>query len=385
MRIHALRRRGAPVRPVSLGDGIRRRRAAVGSLRRLQRARLCRTGGGDGRADRQLDAEEAVSLRSEIGEAMAVPLQPVDRVEILSVMDNSIDVLMGNTTLAKTAKRERDALSKPQLRAEHGVSMLVTTFEGGSKDSFLFDTGVTLDGVLHNMDVLEVKGNELHAVVLSHGHTDHTRGLMGFIKRYGRPKIPIVLHPDAYLKRKNIQPDGHESEHIPPSKKDMEAEDVQIIEEVGPTMLIGGNALVTGQIPRVTEYEKGSPNQVAVIDGEWKPDPWIHDDQAIVMNVKNKGLVVLTGCGHAGVVNTLKHAISLTGINRIHAVIGGFHLTGPLFEPIIAPTVQALREYSPGIIVPQHCTGWKATHLIAREFPEAFVPNSVGTTMVIGA
>ena len=312
-------------------------------------------------------------------------LEPLDRVEILSVMDNSIDVLMGNTPVAKRHKRARDALARPQLRAEHGVSMLVTTYSNGKKDSFLFDTGVTVDGVLHNMDVLEVKGNELHAVVLSHGHTDHTRGLMGFIKRYGRPKIPIVLHPDAYLKRKNVQPDGHESEHIPPSKKDMEAEDVQIIEEVGPTMLIGGSALVSGQIPRVTEYEKGSPNQLAVIDGEWKPDPWIHDDQAIVMNVKDKGLVVLTGCGHAGVINTLKHAIALTGVNRIHAVIGGFHLTGPIFEPVIAPTVQALREFSPSVLVPQHCTGWKATHLMASEFPEAFVPNSVGTTMVITA
>jgi 7,8-dihydropterin-6-yl-methyl-4-(beta-D-ribofuranosyl)aminobenzene 5'-phosphate synthase len=312
-------------------------------------------------------------------------LEPLDRVEILSVMDNSIDVLMGNTPVAKRHKRARDALARPQLRAEHGVSMLVTTYSNGKKDSFLFDTGVTVDGVLHNMDVLEVKGNELHAVVLSHGHTDHTRGLMGLIKRYGRPNIPIVLHPDAYLKRKNVQPDGHESEHIPPSKKDMEAEDVQIIEEVGPTMLIGGSALVSGQIPRVTEYEKGSPNQLAVIDGEWKPDPWIHDDQAIVMNVKDRGLVVLTGCGHAGVINTLKHAIALTGVNRIHAVIGGFHLTGPIFEPIIAPTVQALREFSPSVLVPQHCTGWKATHLMASEFPEAFVPNSVGTTMVITA
>jgi len=314
-----------------------------------------------------------------------IELKPVDRVEILSVMDNSIDVLMGNTPVAKRHQRGRDAHTRPQLRAEHGVSMLVTTYQGKDKDAFLFDTGVTIDGVLHNMDVLEIKGNELHAVVLSHGHTDHTRGLMGFIKRYGRPKIPIVLHPDAYLKRKNIQPDGHESEHIPPSKKDMEAEDVQIIEEVGPTMLIGDHALVTGQIPRTTGYEKGSPTQVALIDGEWKPDPWIHDDQAIVMNVKDKGLVVLTGCGHAGVINTLKHAVALTGVDRIHAVIGGFHLTGPIFEPIIAPTVQALKEFGPSVIVPQHCTGWKATHLIAREFPDAFVPNSVGTTMVIGA
>lgn len=314
-----------------------------------------------------------------------ISLKAVDRVEILSVMDNSIDVLMGSTAVAKRLRRSRDALSKPQLRAEHGVSMLVTTYEGGNKDSFLFDTGVTIDGVLHNMDVLEVKGNELHAVVLSHGHTDHTRGLIGFIKRYGRPKVPIVLHPDAYLKRKNVQPDGHESEHIPPSKRDLEAEDVEIIEERGPTMVIGGRALVTGQIPRTTPFEKGSPAQVAWIAGKWQPDPWIHDDQAIVLNVKNKGLVVLTGCGHAGVVNTVKCARDLTGVNPIHAVIGGFHLTGPTFEPIIAPTIQALKEFNPSVIVPQHCTGWKATHLIAQEFPTAFIPNSVGTTMVISA
>ncbi len=311
------------------------------------------------------------------------PLRPVDRVEILSVMDNSIDVLMGSTPVAKRLKRPRDAHARPQLRAEHGVSMLVTTEAGGNKDSFLFDTGVTVDGVLHNMDVMEIKGNELHAVVLSHGHTDHTRGLMGLIKRYGRPRIPIVLHPDAYLKRKNIQPDGHESEHIPPSKRDLEAEDVEIVEERGPSMLLGGYALVTGQIPRTTPYEKGSPNQMALIDGQWQPDPWIHDDQAIVMHVRNKGLIVLTGCGHAGVINTLTHALNFTGVNRIHAVIGGFHLTGPVFEPIIAPTIQALKEFAPRVIVPEHCTGWRATHEIAREFPAAFVPNSVGTRLVI--
>jgi 7,8-dihydropterin-6-yl-methyl-4-(beta-D-ribofuranosyl)aminobenzene 5'-phosphate synthase len=314
-----------------------------------------------------------------------IPLTPVDRVEVLSVMDNSIDVLMGNTPVARRLKRSRDSHSRPQLRAEHGVSMLVSTYDDGNRDSFLFDTGVTLDGVLHNMDVLGIKGNDLHAVVLSHGHTDHTRGLMGFIKRYGRPRIPIVLHPDAYLKRKNVFPDGHESEHIPPSKHDLEAEDVQIVEDRGPSMLIDGRALVTGQIPRTTGYEKGSPNQVAWTDGKWQPDPWIHDDQAIVLNVKDKGLVVLTGCGHAGVINTLRCARELTGVDQVHAVIGGFHLTGPMFEPIIAPTIEALKNFAPKIIVPQHCTGWRATHMIARDFPDAFVPNSVGTTLVIGA
>jgi len=313
-----------------------------------------------------------------------VTLKPVDRVEVLSIMDNSIDVLMGNTPVAHRASRARDSFSRPQLRAEHGVSMLVTIYENGNKDSFLFDTGVTIDGVLHNMDALEVKPNELHAIVLSHGHTDHTRGLIGLIKRYGRPRIPIVLHPDAFLKRKNVFPDGHETEHIPPSQRDLEAEGVEIIQERAPTMLVGGHALVTGQIARTTSFEKGNPTQVAWIDDKWQPDPWIHDDQAVIINVKDKGLVVLTGCGHAGVVNTLKHARDLTEVSRIHAVIGGFHLTGPVFEPIVAPTIQALKEFNPGIIVPEHCTGWRAMHLIAQDFPDAFVPNSVGTRMVIG-
>jgi len=313
-----------------------------------------------------------------------VTLKPVDRVEVLSIMDNSIDVLMGNTPVAHRASRARDSFSRPQLRAEHGVSMLVTIYENGNKDSFLFDTGVTIDGVLHNMDALEVKPNELHAIVLSHGHTDHTRGLIGLIKRYGRPRIPIVLHPDAFLKRKNVFPDGHETEHIPPSQRDLEAEGVEIIQERAPTMLVGGHALVTGQIARTTSFEKGNPTQVAWIDDKWQPDPWIHDDQAVIINVKDKGLVVLTGCGHAGVVNTLKHARDLTEVSRIHAVIGGFHLTGPVFEPIVAPTIQALKEFNPSIIVPEHCTGWRAMHLIAQEFPNAFVPNSVGTRMVIG-
>jgi 7,8-dihydropterin-6-yl-methyl-4-(beta-D-ribofuranosyl)aminobenzene 5'-phosphate synthase len=314
-----------------------------------------------------------------------IALKSIDRVEVLSVMDNSIDVLMGNTPVAQRARRARDSFSRPQLRAEHGVSMLVTTYANSTRDSFLFDTGVTIDGVLHNLDALQVKPNELHAIVLSHGHTDHTRGLIGLIKRYGRPRIPIVLHPDAFLKRKNVFPDGHETEHIPPSQHDLKAEGVEIIEDRAPTMLVGGQVLVTGQIARTTSFEKGNPTQVAWIDDKWQPDPWIHDDQAMIMNVKDKGLVVLTGCGHAGVVNTLKHARDLTGVSHIHAVIGGFHLTGPIFEPIIAPTVQALKEFNPSIIVPEHCTGWRATHLIAKEFPDAFVPNSVGTRMVIGA
>lgn len=164
------------------------------------------------------------------------------------------------------------------------------------------------------------------AVVLSHGHTDHTLGLIGILKRHGWHGMPIILHPDAFLKRKNVLPDGHEVDLPPPKRQDIEAEGINIIEEKGPTLLIDGRVLITGQIPRTTPFEKGFPPGRAEINGQWQPDPWIHDDQAIVINVRAKGSAVLTGCGHAGLINTLQHARDATGIRDIYAVMGGFHL-----------------------------------------------------------
>jgi 7,8-dihydropterin-6-yl-methyl-4-(beta-D-ribofuranosyl)aminobenzene 5'-phosphate synthase len=312
-----------------------------------------------------------------------IALNAVDQVEVLSVIDNTLDILMSSTSVAHRAPLRRDTFSRPRLRAEHGVSMLVTVHYDGKKESILFDAGTSTDGVLHNMDVLEVEPKALHAVVLSHGHTDHTFGLIGLLKRYGRHGMPIILHPDAFLKRKNVFPDGHEVDLPPPNRRDIEAEGITVVEERGPTLLIDNRILISGQIPRNTPFEKGFPPGHAEINGQWQPDRWIHDDQAIVIHVRDKGLVVLTGCGHAGLINTLTFSKDITGVNDVYSVIGGFHLTGKIFEPIIAPTILALKDFSPSIIVPQHCTGWRATHEIARQFPDAFTPTSVGTSFVL--
>ena len=103
------------------------------------------------------------------------------------------------------------------------------------------------------------------------------------------------------------------------------------------------------------------------------------DDQSLVMNVRDKSLVVLTGCGHADIVNIFRYAKKLTGVNRVYAVIGGFHLNGPSFEPIIPDTCNTLAELAPEVIVPSHCTGWRAVHALAAALPDAFIQNSVGT------
>jgi 7,8-dihydropterin-6-yl-methyl-4-(beta-D-ribofuranosyl)aminobenzene 5'-phosphate synthase len=155
-----------------------------------------------------------------------------------------------------------------------------------------------------------------------------------------------------------------------------------VIDDRQPSSLLDGGLLLTGEIERTTEFERGLPVQQAFRDGEWQPDPLIHDDQALVAHLRGRGLVVITGCGHAGLINTLRHARKLTGVDRLYAVVGGFHLAGPVFEPQIQPTVEALRGFDPQVVVPTHCTGWRAIHALAAAFPEAFIPGSVGTRYV---
>ncbi len=312
-----------------------------------------------------------------------MPLKQVDSVEVLTVLDNNIDILMASTEHAKRFPLPTDLFARESLVAEHGFSALVKVNCGNTSESLLFDAGLSKFGLTHNMDVLEVNPKELHTIVLSHGHADHTQGLMGMLGRLGKRKMPLLLHPDAFLERKLRFPDGHEINLPPPDRRLLSQDGIELIETRDPSFLLEGLVLITGQIHRSIPFEKGFPLHYARLKDEWQQDPWIHDDQALVVHVKDKGLVILTGCGHAGAINTICQAKSLTGIDSVYAILGGFHLTGTIFEPIIEPTVAALKELNPALIVPAHCTGWKATHRIARELPDAFVPNSVGTRFII--
>ena len=317
--------------------------------------------------------------------APLLPLSAIDGVEITTVMDNSLDLLMASTSVAQRFPLHRELLSRQQLRAEHGVSLLVTTLNQGKRETILFDTGVTPDGALHNLALLGVDLGSIQAIVLSHGHTDHTQGLDGLLDALGKRRLPILLHPDAFLKRRLVVHDDVIIDLPPPSLHDLEREGIELLVERGPSFLINGTILVTGQIERTTAFEQGLKNQEAEIDGAWQPDPWVYDDQAMVIHVRNKGLVVITGCGHAGVINILQQVRSQTGVEQIYTVLGGFHLTGALFEPIIPQTIEALHQINPAVIVPAHCTGWRATQRIAQTMPGAYTPNSVGTTFKLMA
>ncbi len=306
----------------------------------------------------------------------------VEEVEVAIVIDNSFDMLMASSDTANRFPLGPNAFMDPLPIAEHGFSVLLTVRNGDSDGTVLFDTGITKAGILHNTDVMEIKISDIQAVVLSHGHADHANGLAGIFSRHGARRVPLVLHPDAYLERKIVMPSGNEVSLPAPKISDLRKEDVEVIEDTHPSMLVGNMILVSGEIDRTTEFEKGFPAHYAQHGDSWEPDPLIMDDQCAIMNLKNKGLVIVTGCGHSGIINVIRNAQSLTGISQIHAVIGGFHLTGGLFAGIIPDTIAALKEINPDYVMPGHCTGWSAIHQIARAMPETFIPSAVGTTLV---
>jgi 7,8-dihydropterin-6-yl-methyl-4-(beta-D-ribofuranosyl)aminobenzene 5'-phosphate synthase len=310
-------------------------------------------------------------------------LREVDRVEILTLIDNSVDLLMDDTPHTRRFAVPSDGFVRESLVAEHGFAALVKVHSGDTSEVLLFDGGLSKHGLMHNMDVLELRPDDLHAIVLSHGHADHTNGLMGLVERMGKRRVPLVLHPDAWFDRRLAFPDGRELRLPPPDRRVLGQEGIEFVEERGPSYMVGGSVLVTGEIERTTPFERGVPIHQVRIAGTWRQDSLIHDDQAIVINLRDRGLVILTGCSHAGAINTIQYARKLTGVQKVYAVIGGLHLSGRLFEKIIDPTVSALKELAPAIVVPAHCTGWKATLAIARELPEAFVANSVGTRVVL--
>jgi len=301
------------------------------------------------------------------------------------LVDNSIDILMASTDSVIRPRLSWDWSTRPQLRAEHGYSLLFSVHKKGSTRTILYDAGLSPDTITHNLAVLGAQLTDLDAIVLSHGHADHHGGLLGIVHSLGKKNLPFVVHPDAWKNRKIRFPSGEEMNMPPPDRRALEKNDVRILDTRAPSLLLSDKALVTGQVERVTEYEKGFPYQYEEKgDENWELDPWIWDDQGIVFNVNGKGLVVASSCSHSGVVNVLRNAQRITGVNKIHGFIGGLHLTGGIFEKIIPETIQDLTTIHPDIIVPGHCTGWRAMHLLSHEMPASYVQGSVGTRIHFG-
>jgi 7,8-dihydropterin-6-yl-methyl-4-(beta-D-ribofuranosyl)aminobenzene 5'-phosphate synthase len=250
----------------------------------------------------------------------------------------------------------------------------------------LFDIGFSDIGAACNARQLGVPMGEIEAIALSHGHSDHMGGFRELVGMIGKPGIELVVHPGAFKAPRYVKVGAEQFKaFFPRFTREMTDEaKVRVVEAKGPHPMLGGDVLFLGQIPRQTTFETGLPNAYFEEEGAEKRDA-IEDDTSLVMNLRGKGIVVLSGCAHSGIVNTVRYARDVTGIDKVHAVMGGFHLNGPVFAPIVGRTIEALQEIAPRYIVPTHCTGRQSIQRIEAAMPEAFILNMSGTRLTFTA
>ncbi len=256
------------------------------------------------------------------------------------------------------------------LLAEHGLSILIET----DTINILFDTGLSTS-VSHNVDTLGVDLGKIDKIVLSHGHHDHTGGLREILSKM-RKEVEVIAHPDIWA-AKYARRRGEDYGYVgmPFQLRELESLGAHFNLTTRPVQ-ITNNIMTTGEVPMVTDFEEIDPSLFVKEDTEFKPDKFL-DDQALIINTES-GLVVIPGCAHHGVINTLYYAQQLTGVEKIVMVLGGWHLIGATKERIWR-TIASLRELGVQRIGVSHCTGLTASVILANEFGDRFFFNNTGT------
>lgn len=312
----------------------------------------------------------------------AYRLQILDQVEILTLQDNYIEITAGdNSEIIRRAAAVKEGNIRNSILAEHGFCALVRTTKGGRSRSLLFDFGFSGQGAAYNAQALGVEMKAIEAAALSHGHSDHTGGIAALGAMIGKKDVPLAVHPAAFKSPRYLKLGDQLKIYFPKLTREMfQQAGFAVVESKDPLPLLDGDVLFLGEIPRKTDFEKGFAIAHFEEKGVEKWDP-IEDDTSVVMHLKGKGLVILSGCAHAGIVNTVLRAIEVTGVEQVHMVMGGFHLSGPAFEPIIGRTTEALKKFKPAYVVPCHCTGRKAMMFMEKEMPEQFLLNMSGTSL----
>ncbi|BBO89269.1 MBL fold metallo-hydrolase [Desulfosarcina ovata] len=313
-------------------------------------------------------------------------IKAVDRVEILTLQDNTIDVLQqDNSQVIQRAMPVVDGEMKNSILAEHGFASMVTVSRGDTSRSMLFDFGYSAHGAAFNVDALGVDLGRVEAAALSHGHLDHIGGMEALVEKTGKRDLPLVVHPAAFRGPRFMKTPTGVRINLPGlSREKAAAAGLAVIDSETPTPMLDHMAVFLGRIPRSTEFEQGAPNLFCEIDGKAQQDPF-DDDSAMIFNVRGKGLVVLSGCAHSGIVNTVIHARQVTGIDTVMAIMGGFHLANADVDRVVQPTIDALNAFNPTYVVPTHCTGRRAVQRIEAAMPERFILNMAGTRLAFSA
>jgi 7,8-dihydropterin-6-yl-methyl-4-(beta-D-ribofuranosyl)aminobenzene 5'-phosphate synthase len=348
-------------------------------------------------------------LNSKAVQAEALRSAPpeIDQLSVRIVTDSyqiavSPDSKVGNVEIKRFGFAVGDHPPEKALLSEFGLSLFATSQRGAESRNVLVDFGYTPQTLLNNLELLGIDAASIHALVLSHGHYDHFGGLVGFLghsKGKLRPKLPIYLGgEECFCARQWL---------APPMKGDfgaldrsaIESADLSIMFSPGPAV-VADHGFTTGRID-LTSFEKvlapstmkiGRTGAFGCFPEEFTederqkgsvPDQFRHEI-ATAFNLKGRGLVVLSSCSHRGVVNIVKQAQSASGVQRVHAVIGGFHLA-PQKEDYVRETVKALGEINPDYVVPLHCSGEPFYEIMKAEMPTKLLRGFTGTEFVFHA
>lgn len=313
-------------------------------------------------------------------------MQTCEHLSITVLVDNYIDMLMQDSPgIHRQGMAEHFLPRRGTPLAENGISFLIKATTAGRTTTILFDAGMSGIPIIHNARVLGIDLAEVDQVVLSHGHPDHFGGIYAALEAIGR-RVPLIVHPSAFHPRSIRRPDlmiQYFNRGL--TERELTEAGAGVVAVREPLEIAPG-ITTSGEIPITVEFEKEVPaGRMSIRDGHVHPDP-IDDYLTLIINVEGVGLVVLDPCGHSGVLSSLDHAASLTGVRRMHGVLGGFHLAhAGVTQQKIDQTVDGLVDRGLSLVSPMHCSGFRAQRAVAEAMPDAFALMTAGAELVITA
>lgn len=339
----------------------------------------------------------------------------VDHLVMTNVVDNVYDVFARGGQIGDLTVRRRGVTNPPgsgaQLLSEHGLAYHLMSQRGAKQKEILLDFALTGGALITNYQVLGLDPARADALILSHGHNDHYGALPGLVPtmpHWSERRISLYAGgEDTFCRRWTATPDGQRTDQGQLDRALMESYGLDVVLSAQPAV-VADHAITSGRIPRAMPFESPPPSarleageegsgcepsllnhfpvgtpQVEAQPGELVRD-FFEGEHATAYHVKDRGLVVISSCGHAGIINTVRHVQAVTGVEKVHAVVGGWHLA-PAPDDVVAATVDALREINPDYLLPMHCTGTNTISAIQRDLPGRLVMPSTGTRVVFGA